>query len=142
MKTMNSSIFYELLFKDLFKIESEFSPINRVKLNYPVDIYQNKKGLFIEIAATGISKDDINIDVDGRVLNVEYKKPTSDEECCDVDDCKYFVRNIAKRSFGFSYKISDGLDLDKIEAKMDNGLLTIHIPKNVKENKSLKVAIQ
>jgi len=130
---------FDVLVRNFFNNDFGFSPAGEVKIGHPVDIYENKEGLHIEVACTGLSKDDVNIDIEGDILRISYDK-TNDDKCCEVNDCTYLHRGIAKRSFNLGYKIAQRFDLGVAEAKMENGLLTIHIP-FTKESKpkSLKI---
>lgn len=118
---------YDLLFRDFFKSELDFQPATQAKFNHPVDIFENKHGLHFDIACTGLSKDDVEINIEGDVLKISYTKP-QDDKCCEVDDCNYIHRGVAKRSFNLGYKIAAKFDLSKAEAMMENGLLGIKIP--------------
>jgi HSP20 family molecular chaperone IbpA len=129
-----STLFYEktlspfdLLFKDFFNSELNFQPAINAKISHPIDIYENKNGLHFEIACTGLNKDDINISIDGDTLKISYNK-TKEENCCEINECNYIHKGIAKRSFNLGYKIASKFDLLKSEATMSNGLLTIIIP--------------
>ena len=118
---------YDLLFRDFFKSELDFQPAINAKFTHPVDIFENKQGLHFDIACTGLSKEDVEINIEGDVLKVSYTKP-QDEECCEVNDCTYIHRGVAKRSFNLGYKIAPKFNLSKAEAMMENGLLGIRIP--------------
>ena len=118
---------YDLLFRDFFKSELDFQPATQAKFTHPVDIFENSHGLHFDIACTGLSKEDVEINIEGDVLKVSYTKP-QDEECCEVNDCTYIHRGVAKRSFNLGYKIAPKFNLSKAEAMMENGLLGIRIP--------------
>lgn len=118
---------YDLLFRDFFKSDLDFQPATQAKFTHPVDIFENKHGLHFDIACTGLSKDDVDISIEGDILKISYTKP-QDEECCEVNDCTYIHRGVAKRSFNLGYKIAAKFDLSKAEAMMENGLLGIKIP--------------
>jgi len=118
---------FDILFKDLFKSELNFQPANEAKFPHPVDIYENKDGLHFEVACTGLTKEDVNLNIEGDVLKISYDK-NDDNSCCDVNDCNYIKRGIARRSFNLGYKIANKFNLTKAEAEMKNGLLKISIP--------------
>jgi len=129
-----STLFYErtlspfdLLFKDFFNSELNFQPAVNAKISHPVDIYENKNGLHFEVACTGLSKSDVDINIEGDILKISYNKPKEDD-CCEVNDCNYIYRGVARRSFNLGYKIASKFDLSKAEAVMENGLLVISIP--------------
>ena len=81
-------------------------------------------GGFIYAISNGLK---LSLNIEGDVLRISYNKP-KDEECCEVNDCNYIYRGVAKRSFNLGYKISPKFDLSKAEAMMENGLLGIRIP--------------
>jgi HSP20 family protein len=118
---------FDLLFRDFFKSELDFQPATEAKISHPVDIYENKNGLHFEIACTGLTKSDIEINIEGDILKISYNKP-KDEACCEVDDCKYIHRGIAKRSFNLGYKVASKFNLSESSAEMKDGLLRISVP--------------
>lgn len=118
---------FDILVRNFFNSELHFAPVNEAKIQHPVDIYENDEGLHFEIACTGLTKKDIEIGIEGDVLKIAYNKP-KDEECCEVNNCSYIHRGIAKRSFNLGYKIASKFSLVNADAEMDNGLLKISIP--------------
>ena len=118
---------FDLLFRDFFKSELDFQPAAEAKISHPVDIYENKNGLHFEIACTGLTKSDIEINIEGDILKISYNK-SKDEACCEVDDCKYIHRGIAKRSFNLGYKVASKFNLSESSAEMKDGLLRISVP--------------
>jgi HSP20 family protein len=118
---------FDILFKDFFKSELNFQPAIEAKFPHPVDIYENKDGLHFEVACTGLTKEDVELNIEGDVLKIAYNK-NEDDSCCNINDCNYIKRGIARRSFNLGYKIANKFDLTKAEAEMKNGLLKISIP--------------
>ena len=118
---------FDLLFKDFFRSELNFQPAIEAKIPHPVDIYENKDGLHFEIACTGLTKDDIEINIEGDIIKVSYNK-SEDDKCCDVNECNYLYKGIARRSFNLGYKVASKFNLLEAEAEMKNGLLKISVP--------------
>jgi len=136
--TTDSTSTFDILFKDFFNANSTFvSPIDQ-KIGHPVDIYETKEGLFFEIAATGLSKQDIKISIEGDILRIVHDKV---EESVNKAEVRYYNKGISKRSFNLGYKIARRFDLEGIDAQMKDGLLTIHLP-HTEENKPLQVKIK
>jgi len=118
---------FDLLFKNFFDRDSFYSPVLESKFKHPVDVYENENNLAIEIAVVGLTESDIKIDIeDDNILKVSYNK---EEETKDECKCQYHHKGIAKRSFNFGWKISDLFKLEDAKANMENGLLTISIPR-------------
>ena len=118
---------FDLLFRDFFKSELDFQPAINAKISHPVDIYENRNGLHFEVACTGLTKKDIELNIEGDILKISYNKP-QDEDCCEVNDCKFIHRGIARRSFNLGYKIASKFSLANATAEMENGFLKISIP--------------
>jgi len=113
---------FDILFKDFFKTDVDYQFADTTKLNHPVDIYEAKDGLNIDIACVGLTKKDIDLNIEGDILRVEYKKEAGHS------GAEYIQRNIAKRAFNFGWRISRRFDLGQLEAKLENGLLHLHAP--------------
>jgi len=114
---------YDLLFRDFFKSDLDFQPATQAKFTHPVDIFETDKGLHFEVACTGLSKEDIELNIEGDILKISYNK-----EAKEYEDRNYIHKGIAQRSFNLGYKIASKFDLSKADAMMENGLLAIRIP--------------
>jgi HSP20 family protein len=114
---------YDLLFRDFFKSELDFQPATTAKFTHPVDIFETKYGLHFEVACTGLSKEDVELHIEGDTLIIRYDKGHKEYE-----DRNYIHKGVARRSFSLGYKIASKFDLSKTEAMMENGLLGINIP--------------
>ena len=134
-----STLFYEpspfdILVRNFFTDGSRYQPLPETKLQHPVDIYQIDKGLAIDIACTGISKEEIEIQIQDNILRVNYDKSKN-------ENLDYIHKGIAKRSFNLGWKIDSKFDLGKANAKFENGLLAINIPfAKGSELKTLKIS--
>ena len=126
---------FDILIKDFFNSDTEFRPADQTKINHPVDIYEANDGLNIDIACVGLTKKDIEITVEGDILKVEYNRDKSKK------DESYVHRNIAKRSFNLGWRISRRFDLNKLNAKLENGLLHLFAPLT-EDNKPKTVTIK
>jgi len=114
----------DLLFKNFFETDTQFQSHAEIKPNYPVDIATVDNGLVIEIAAVGIDKKDIKIETAENQIKIIYEKGEDDSPTA----FEYIHRGIARRSFNLGWKISPKFNLNRVDAKMDKGLLTIFIP--------------
>ena len=114
---------FDILVRNFFQQEEEFTTPNNRILNHPVDIYEDKDGLYFDIACTGLTKKQIELKVEDDVLRVSYTKGKDEEE--DIHD---YHSGIAKRSFNLGWKIARRFELSKIEASMKDGLLKLFIP--------------
>lgn len=123
---------FDILVRNFLNAEAHYRPVEQnLKLQHPIDIFQDNEGLTFEIACTGIDKKDLEILTQDNILRVNYDKKaqTADEQEAEENSKKeYLYRGIAKRSFNLGWKIDAKFDLSKSEASFDNGLLTIFVP--------------
>ena len=87
----------------------------------------------IQIETTGLTKEDVAIDIQDGVLSVSYDHK-------DVEQTKYTQQQIFIDSFTNKYKLKNNMDQDNISATMLNGLLYIKIPK-IKNKTTSKIKI-
>ena len=114
---------FDILFRNLFNAESQFTPALQSKQPHPVNIFYDDKGLHFEVACTGLTKKEVDINIEGDILKVSYKKPETDEFHEGT-----IYNGLSKKSFNLGYKIAPKFDLSTTEAELANGLLTIFVP--------------
>ena len=115
---------FDILVKNFFQKEEEFTtPSNRI-INHPLDIFEDENGLYFDIACTGLTKKQVKINVEGDILKVSYDKKKTDNN----EGIHFYHSGIAKRSFNLGWKIARRFDLSKIEVTMKDGLLKLFIP--------------
>ena len=90
-----------------------------------VNISENKDSYDIELAAPGIEKKDMKIDLHNNVLTVSSEKKQEHEEKED----NYMRKEFSYTSFSRSFTLPETINADKIRADHSNGVLKIHIPK-------------
>ena len=116
---------FDILYRNFFKADEQYAPALNSKQPHPLDIYYDQEGIYFEIACTGLTKEDINIEIESDVLRISYDKP-KDEEPKDLSG--YIYHGLSRKSFSLGYKIAPKFDLTKINAEMEDGLLKIDIP--------------
>jgi HSP20 family protein len=116
---------FDILYRNLFKADEAYTPALNSKQPHPLDIYYDQEGLYFEIACTGLTKEDISIEIESDVLRISYTKPKEEEQ---KDLSGYIYHGLSKKSFNLGYKIAPKFDLTKIKAEMENGLLKISLP--------------
>ena len=100
-----------------------------------INVIENEKEYELELAAPGLSKEDFKIQVDSEgnlVINMEKK--TENKEGGKTG--RFLRREFSYEKFHQSLVLPDDVDREKIEAKMENGVLNVHLPKIVKEPKT------
>ena len=126
---------FDILVKNFFEQDSQFDKVNHRAVNHPVDIWEDKEGLTLEVACVGLNKSDVDVDIEDDILKVSYNKQEGSNE-----SAHYHYRGVKKSSFDLGWKIARRFDLTKASANMENGLLKILIPfSKAAKPKSLKI---
>lgn len=91
-----------------------------------VNIREDKDGFKVELAAPGLDKNDFIINLENNVLTISSDKKEENE----VKEGEQFTRReFSYQSFSRSFTLPRIVEAEKIEAKYENGLLLINIPK-------------
>ena len=91
-----------------------------------VNIRETGDNYEVEVAAPGMEKKDFKITLDGNLLTISSFKQQSNEETND----RYTRREFSYQSFQRSFELpKDVVDQDNINARYENGLLYLTIPK-------------
>jgi len=92
-----------------------------------VNIKETPEHYEVEVAAPGMTKNDFKVELDGNLLTISSEKSSQNEE---REAERYSRREFSYQSFQRSFTLQkEVVDIDKIEAKYENGLLHLLIPK-------------
>ena len=103
-----------------------------------VNVIETDKEYKVEIAAPGLTRDDFKIDInEDNELTVSMEKKVEKNEESEKEGKKhtYLRREFSYSSFRQRMILPDNVNVDNIDAKMENGDLTIDIPKKTEEEK-------
>ena len=103
-----------------------------------VNVIETDKEYKVEIAAPGLTRDDFKIDInEDNELTVSMEKKVEKNEESEKEGKKhtYLRREFSYSSFRQRMILPDNVNVDNIDAKMENGVLTIDIPKKPEEEK-------
>jgi HSP20 family protein len=101
-----------------------------------VDIVESNEAYEVHLAAPGLSKDDFKIEVNDNYLTVSGERKFSTEK----KDKNYHSVETNYGTFSRSFTLPENSDASKINAKYNNGILELTIPKD--EKKALKQTIK
>jgi HSP20 family protein len=109
--------------------------LSQLKSTIPlVNIKDTESYVEFEIAAPGIEKTDLILEIDNNILSISANKNDTNE---DHDD-NFIKKEFAYHNFKRTFKIPDGLNTDNPTATYKNGILTIHLSKETSEKQSVK----
>lgn len=106
--------------------------------SFPIDIKENETAYTAEMNVPGFKKEDIDISLDNGIMTIKSKKEESSEQ---KEDGKYIVKERSVSNLSRSLRIPENVDVSKIEANMEDGILKITLPKAEKKDTSTKVQI-
>ena len=116
-------------------IFDDFVPTRRND-NMKCDIYEKDGNYHIEMDVPG--KEDISIEVDDGYLTISAEKNYENNE--EDENRNYIRRERSYNSYKRSFYLGD-LDQDSIEAKFNDGMLNITVPKKEINNNKKKIDI-
>jgi HSP20 family protein len=90
-----------------------------------VNIHETADGFHLELIAAGRHKEDFKVNVEKDLLTISFEKKEPEENKDFKTIRKEFTLNSFKRSFSLDEKIQS----DAIQAKYENGILKLYLPK-------------
>lgn len=105
----------------------------------PVNIHETDDAFHVEMVAPGLKREDFKINLEKGLVTISYEKKNEADKTNYKTHRKEFSFNSFKRSFSVDEKIN----ADGIQAKYENGVLSLLFPKKEEVKVSPKeIAIQ
>ncbi len=90
----------------------------------PTDVYSTDAGLVIKVELSGVSRQDLEISVEGRRIRVAGHRPDD----CRGPQCKFLAMEIHYGPFETVIDVPDGYDISQARAAYQNGFLRVEMP--------------
>jgi HSP20 family protein len=90
-----------------------------------LDVYQTPNEVVVKAALPGLKPEDVSIDITGETLTIRGESKAEQE----IKKGDYLYQERRYGAFSRSVVLPGGLKLDKAEATMEDGVLTLTIPK-------------
>jgi len=133
LPVMFKNSWFPTVFEDF--LNNDFMP--RANTTAPaVNVREDEKAYTMEVAAPGIRKEfcRVSINDEGNLsIAIENKVEHKEEE----KKHHYLRREFSYTNYEQSYTLPEDVDKDNIEAKVENGILTVTLPRMQKEVKKL-----
>lgn len=124
------------VFDDFFKPWNEWfdkGGLSGRVMNVPaVNITEQADQYLVSLAAPGLKKDDFTIDIEGNMLTISSQK----EETKEDKDKRFTRREYSYSSFSRSFTLPDEVNKEKIDARYEDGVLKISLPRYADTKKS------
>jgi|SRR5579871_1695746 len=104
----------------------------------PVDILEDAYQLTVQADMPGVSKETLNVKVDRNQLLIE-----GDVAIGMPEGMTALYADLQTRKYRRSFALSGELDTERISANLEDGLLTVHIPKRAEfRTRKIKVEVR
>jgi len=125
MRRNQNQGWFPLFFNDFFKDDWKVGTNAAVPA---INVKETEHAYEVEVAAAGMTKDDftVNIDDDNDLVITMEKKNESKEE---NKDARYLRREFTFAKFRQTMVLPDNVNKEAIGAKVENGVLTVYLPK-------------
>ena len=141
LPVMFKNSWFPTVFDDFFN--TDFMP--RANTTAPaVNVKEDEKAYTMELAAPGIKKEfcRVSIDEDGN-LHIAIENKMEHKEGDKKNH--YLRREFSYSNYEQNYTLPEDVEKDKISAKVDNGILTVVLPKiekkeEKKETKTIEIS--
>jgi HSP20 family protein len=127
-----------LLSENPFAAMDQFFTDNNFPDLPPVNIAENEKGYSLDFKVPGFSKDDFQVSIHGDVLTVSAETKSQHTEKKD----QYTRKEFSQRSFRRSFTLPELVHDDKVDARYENGILKVFLPKKELQAKALAKEIK
>ncbi|MDD2393525.1 MAG: Hsp20 family protein [Eubacteriales bacterium] len=135
LKTTGFDDFYNML--DNF-FEDSYSPLRSLSRDtFKLDVQDNETEYLIEAELPGVNKDEINIEINENRLTIGLER----KEEVNEEKKNYIHRERRCTSMQRCVFLKDA-KADDVEAKLDNGILSLKIPKDKEKVQVRKIEIK
>ena len=103
-----------------------------------LNVKEDEKELALELRVPGMKKEDFQIHINednDLVISMEKKTESTEGDKGDKEESRYLRREFSYSKFQQTLILPDDVDKDKIDAKVNDGVLTIELPKRTPEEK-------
>ncbi|PIR95192.1 hypothetical protein COT95_00040 [Candidatus Falkowbacteria bacterium CG10_big_fil_rev_8_21_14_0_10_37_6] len=102
-----------------------------------IDVYQTEKDIVVKSTIAGVKPEDIDISVNNDMLTIRGVRKLAEE----VSEENYFYQECYWGSFSRSIILPIEVKTDKIDAIIENGVLTVKLPK-IKTNTQVSIKVK
>ena len=135
---MRTNNWIPAVFNDFF--DTDYMP--RANCTAPaINVKETDKAYVVELAAPGMKKEDFNVHVNDEgnlIIKMEKKQENKEED----KSARYLRREFSYSKFEQTLLLPDDVKREDIKARVENGVLTVELPKLVEEKVKLSRQIE
>ncbi len=103
------------------------------------NVFETENDFRIELMLPGFAKDDVQLNYHKNLLTIKVEKEAKEE---NKEDFKYSHREFSAYNFEKNFKLPNSVETEKIDAKFENGILTVVLPKKEEALEKAPVSIK
>lgn len=123
--------------KEISYINNEWIEDDFEEGQLSLDVYETPKNIIVKSTIAGVNADDLDISINNDMLTIRGKREESEK----IKTKKYLYQECYWGSFSRSIILPTEVKAEQIDAKLENGILTITLPK-AKTNKKLNIEVK
>ncbi len=116
----------------------DMDPFRRAKVAFTgmpaMDVTETEKGYKVVAELPGMDEKNIEVKIANGILTIKGEKQEEKEE----EKQDFYVRERSFGSFERTFRVPEGVDLDKVDASFKKGVLTVTLPKTAEAQKAEK----
>ena len=117
---------FDNFFNDFFNLPSAWVNPSADATTLPAaNVTETPSSYILEVVAPGRNKEDFQVNVEKVLLTVSYEK----KEQAQTEGVKHIRREFTLKSIKRSFSLDEKVDAANIQAKYENGILKIELPK-------------
>jgi HSP20 family protein len=124
----------------IFNLETETTDLEDSLVVPEVNVLEHDKDYKIEVAVPGLERRDIKVEMENGCLTISAEKKMEDKDASR----NYRRREFSYNFFSRSFNLPENVMSDKIDARYENGVLNVVLPKKeatvTKPKKEIKIS--
>ncbi len=114
-------------FDEIWRFVVEYKPRLELAEIYkpPVNVFETQEKFVVQVALPGVEKEDVRVEYSEGVLRIFGIR----KDQCSENERKFHVLEISYGPFERKVFIGKQVDIENIESRLKDGLLTIDVPK-------------
>ncbi len=125
-RTVSQNLVNEL-FNNLLRNDYDENYLNGCNCKPATNIFETENDFRLELQLPGFKKEDVQLNVHENILTVKVELPENNEN--GENELKYERREFGVYSFERKFKVPKTVDADNINARFENGILELTLPK-------------
>ena len=115
------------LFNNFMKNDYHEDYLQNCKKQPATNVFETEKDFRIELFLPGFVKEEVQLNYHKNLLTIKTEKEQKDEN--KDAEFKYSHREFGSFSFEKQFKVPNSVNTEAIDAKFENGILTVILPK-------------